>query len=35
MMNMADPIAIGVVILRIDSKCSMEKDFTELIRMNP
>ena len=35
MMSMADPIAIGVEILRIDSGCSLEKEFTELIRMNP
>ena len=35
MMSMADPIAIGVDILRIDSGCSLEKEFTELIRMNP
>ena len=35
MMSMADPVAIGVEILRIDSRCSLEKEFTELIRMNP
>ena len=35
MMNMADPIAIGVETLKIDSGCSLEKEFTELIRMNP
>ena len=35
MMNMADPIAIGVETLRIDSECYLEKEFTELIRMNP
>ena len=35
MMSMADPIAIGVETLRIDSGCSLEKEFTELIRMNP
>ena len=35
MMSMIDPIAIGVEILRIDSGCSLEKEFTELIRMNP
>ena len=34
-MSMADPIAIGVETLRIDSGCSLEKEFTELIRMNP
>ena len=35
MMSMADPIAIGVETLMIDSECSLEKEFTELIRMNP
>ena len=35
MMSMADPIAIGVEIVRINSGCSLEKEFTELIRMNP
>ena len=35
MMSMTDPIAIGVETLRIDSGCSLEKEFTELIRMNP
>ena len=35
MMSMADPIAIGVEILGINSGCSLEKEFTELIRMNP
>ena len=35
MMSMADPIAIGVEKLRIDSGCSLEKEFTELIRTNP
>ena len=34
-MSMADTIAIGVETLRIDSGCSLEKEFTELIRMNP
>ena len=28
MMSMADPIAIGVERLRIDSECSLEKEFT-------
>ena len=32
---MANPLAIGVETLRIDSGCSMEKEFTELICMNP
>ena len=35
MMSMADPIAIVVETLRIDSGCSLEKEFIELIRMNP
>ena len=35
MMSMTDPIAIGVETLRIDSGCSLEKEFTEMIRMNP
>ena len=35
MMSMADPIAIGVETLRIYSGCSLDKEFTELIRMNP
>ena len=35
MISMADPIAIGVEILRIDSGCSLEKEFSELIVMNP
>ena len=34
-MSMADPSAIGVEILRIDSECSLEKEFTELVCMNP
>ena len=35
MMSMDDLIVIGVETLRIDSGCSLEKEFTELIRMNP
>ena len=35
LMSMTDPIAIGVETLRIDSGCSLEKEFTELICMNP
>ena len=35
MISIADPIAIGVETLRIDSGCSLEKEFTELIHMNP
>ena len=34
MMSMADPIAISVEILRIDSECSLEKEITEVICMN-
>ena len=35
MMSMADPVAISVETPRIDRGCSLEKEFTELIRMNP
>ena len=35
MMSMTNPLAIVVEIVRIDSGCSLEKEFTELIRMNP
>ena len=35
MMSMADPVAIDVETPMIDSGCSSEKEFTELIRMNP
>ena len=35
MMSMADPVAIGVETPRIDSGCSLKKEFTELIRLNP
>ena len=35
MMSMANLVAIGVETLRIDSGCSLEKEFTELIDMNP
>ena len=35
MMNMTDPIAISVETLRIDSGCALEKEFTELICINP
>ena len=35
MISMVDPIPIGVETLRIDSGCSLEKEFTELIHMNP
>ena len=35
MMSLANPVAIGVETTRIDSRCSLEKEFTELICMNP
>ena len=35
MMSMADLVAIGVETLRINSGCSLEKEFTKLIIMNP
>ena len=35
MMSMVDPVAIGVETPRIDSRCSLEKEFTELICMSP
>ena len=35
MMSMADLVAIGVETLRIYSRCSLEKEFIELISMNP
>ena len=35
MMRMTDLVAISVEILRIDSGCSLEKEFIKLIRMNP
>ena len=35
MMSMADPMAINVETPRIDSGCSLEKELTELIYMNP
>ena len=35
MMSMTDLIAISVKIIRIYSGCSLEKEFTESIRMNP
>ena len=34
LMSMTDPIVIGVETLRIDSRRSLEKEFTELIDMN-
>ena len=35
MTSMADLVAINVETLRIDSRCSLEKEFIELIRKNP
>ena len=35
MMSMTDLVAISVETLGINSGCSLEKEFTELIRMNP
>ena len=35
MMSMADLVAIDVEIPMIDSGCSLEKEFIELICMNP
>ena len=34
-MGIADLVVIGVETPRIDSGYSLEKEFTELIRMNP
>ena len=35
MMSMTDLATIGVKTLRIDSGCSLQKEFTKLIHMNP
>ena len=35
MMSMADPVAINIETLRIDSGCSLEKEFKKFIGMNP
>ena len=35
MMSIAYHVAIGVEILKIDGGCSLEKEFIELIRINP
>ena len=35
MMSMAIPVTIDAKTLRIDNGCSLEKEFTELIRINP
>ena len=34
MMSMVDPVAITLEILRIDSGCSLVKEFTKLVHMN-
>ena len=34
-MSVDDRVAIDVETLRIDNRCSLEKEFTELIRINP
>ena len=34
MISVADPVAIHVETLRIDSGCSLDKEFTKLIPMN-
>ena len=33
--SMTDLVAIGVETLRIDNECSLEKDFTKFILINP
>ena len=35
MMSMDALVVVGVETLRIYSMCSLEKEFTEMIRMNP
>ena len=35
MMSMTNPVSIDVKTLRINNGCSLVKEFTELIRMNP
>ena len=35
MMSMADPLASSIETLRIHNECSLEKEFTKLICMNP
>ena len=35
MMSMDDHVSIGVETLRIDNGFSLEKEFTNLMRMNP
>ena len=33
--HMTNPVAIGVETLKIDNRCSLEKELIELIYMNP
>ena len=35
MMSMVDLMTIGMETLKIDNGCSLEKEFTNLIHMNP
>ena len=35
MMSMVNHVVISIETLRIDSGCSLKKEFTEFIRMNP
>ena len=35
MVSMIDPTTIGVETVRIDSGCYLEKEFNELIHMDP
>ena len=35
MMSIDNPVAINVETLRIDNRCSLEKEFPKLICMNP
>ena len=35
MMSMVDPVAISVETLKIDNRCYLEKEFIELICINP
>ena len=34
-MSMVDLVTMGIEIPRIDSRCSLEKEFTKLINQNP
>ena len=35
MMSILDPVVASVEMLKIDSGCYLEKEFTKLIHMNP